>query len=147
MALAGAVALAGCGGEDKPSQEEFAANAERVCADVEKQSDALSKVQPKNAGEIVDFAERARRTAEDAVKRIRELEVPDGEDGEKAQQWQDAVEQEAEEQLIPALDDLVRAAQDGDDKAILEAAQRIQGIEARNSDRLAREIGAEGCAD
>ena len=141
-----ALAVAGCG-DDKPSRDEFAAAAERVCADLEKQSDELSRDEPDTVREIVAFTQRARRTAEDAVKRIRDLEAPDGEDGEKARQWQDAVEAEADEQLLPALDDLRKAAEANDEQAILEAAQRIEGIEATESDRLAREIGAEGCAD
>ena len=147
LAAAGVLALAGCGGDDKPSKDEFAASAERVCADLEKRSDELSQTRPENNAEIVEFARRARSTAQDAVKRVRALEVPEGGDGDKAEQWQDAVQREAEGQLIPALDDLEKAARDGDDQRILEAAQAIQGLEATQSDKLAREIGAEGCAD
>ncbi|HEV2815072.1 MAG TPA: hypothetical protein VGW10_17585 [Solirubrobacteraceae bacterium] len=142
-----ALAIAGCGGDDKPSKEEFATNAEKVCADLEKQSQELSQNEPENVQEIVDFTKKARTTAEDAVKRIRELELPEGADGDKAKQWQDAVTKEAEGQLIPALDKLEQAAEANDEKAIVEAAQEIQQIEATESDKLAKDIGAEGCAD
>ena len=146
LAVVGALALAGCGGDDKPSKDEFAADAEKVCADLEKQSDRLSQSEPENAQEIVKFAQDARKTAEDAVERIGELEVPEGEAGEKAQAWKDAVETEANDQLIPALEDLEKAAQDDDDQALVAAAQKLQGRETNESDKLARDIGADGCA-
>ena len=146
LAAAAALLVAGCG-EDKPSREEFAASAEKVCADLEKQSERLSNSEPDNVQEIAQFARDARKTAEDAVRRVRALEVPDGDAGEKAQQWQDAVEREAQDQLIPALDQLEKAANDNDQQALIAAAQKIQGLEADQSDKLAREIGAEGCAD
>ena len=146
LVVLGALAVAGCGGDDGISRDEFAANAEEVCADLERQSEELSQNEPENVAQIVDFTQEARRTAEDAVERVRELEVPEGDDGETARQWQDAVEKEAEEQLIPALDELEKAAEANDEQAILSAAQKIQGIEATESDRLARELGAEGCA-
>jgi cytochrome c556 len=146
-AVAAVLALAGCGGSDKPSKDEFAKSAEKVCADLEKQSQELSQSEPDNAQEIVDFTKKARSTAQDAVKKIRALETPEGSDGDKAKEWQAAVTAEAENQLIPALDKLEQAAQSGDEQAIVKAAQDIQGIEATRSDKLAREIGAEGCAD
>jgi hypothetical protein len=152
LVVLGVLAVAGCGGDDGGdggggvTKEEFATSAEEVCADLEKQSDELAQNEPESVEEIVDFTQEARRTAEDAVKRVRELEVPEGEDGDTAREWQDAVATEAEEQLIPALDDLEKAAEANDEQAILAAAQRIQGIEATESDRLARELGAEGCA-
>ena len=148
LMVLGALAVAGCGGDDDGgiSRDEFAQNAEQVCADLEQQSEELSRNEPESVEQIVGFTQEARRTAEDAVKRVRELEVPEGEDGETAREWQDAVEKEAEEQLIPALDELEKAAEENDEQAILAAAQKIQGIEAKESDRLARELGAEGCA-
>ncbi len=146
LAAAAALAIAGCG-EDKPTREEFAASAEKVCADLEKQSERLSNSEPDNVEEIAQFARDARKTAEDAVKRVQALEVPDGDDGEKAKQWQDAVEREAQDELIPALDQLEKAANDNDQQALLAAAQKIQGLESEESDKLARDIGAEGCAD
>ena len=147
MAVGATVALAGCGGSDKPSKDEFAADAEKICADLEKQSAALSKNDPDSVGEIIAFTKKARTTAQDAVKRIQALETPEGSDGEKAEKWKDAVETEANDKLIPALDRLEKAAQANDEQAIVTAAQQIQGIEATESDNLAREIGAEGCAD
>ena len=142
-----ALAFAGCGGDDAPSKEDFAADAEKICADLEKQGDELSKAEPDSVEEVSKFATDAKKTAEDAVKRIQDLEVPDGADGDKAKEWQDAVASEAEEQLIPALDELKKAADENDEQALVAAAQKIEGLESGKSDALAKEIGAEGCAD
>ena len=149
LAVVGTLAVAGCGGDeggDAPTREEFAAEAEKICADLEKQSDKLSETQPENNADIVKFTQDARKTAEGAVTRIGELEVPEGEDGDKAQEWQDAVEREANDELIPALEELEKAAEDEDNQGILGAAQKLQGLESTESDRLAKEIGAEGCS-
>ena len=142
-----ALAIAGCGGDDKPSKEEFVAEADKVCADLEKQSEELQQSEPDNVQEIVDFTKKARTTAQDAVKRIRALEVPEGADGDKAKEWQAAVTAEAENQLIPALDDLQKAAEANDEKALVEAAQNIEQLEATRSDKLANELGMKNCGD
>jgi hypothetical protein len=142
-----ALAVAGCGGDDKPSREEFARNADQVCRDLERQSEELSRNEPESVRQVVDFAKRARSTAEDAVRRVRELEVPEGEDGEKAREWQAAVTAEAENELIPALDELQKAAEANDEQALLAAVQKIQDVEATRSERLARELGMQECGD
>jgi hypothetical protein len=142
-----ALALAGCGGDDKPSKEDFAKSAEAICADLEKQSDELSKAEPKSVEDVAQFATKAKTTAEDAVKRIRDVELPEGADGDKAKEWQDAVSSEAEDQLIPALDELKAAADANDEQALVAAAQKIEALESTKSDALAKEIGADGCAD
>jgi len=147
LVAAAALALGACGGSDKPTREEFAKSAEKVCADLKKQSERLSTSEPDNIGEIQTFAQDARKTAQDAVKKVQALEVPEGEAGKKATAWKDAVKSEAEDKLIPALNALDKAAGANDEQALVAAAQQIQGLESTESDRLAREIGAEGCAD
>ena len=78
------------------------------------------------------------------MKRIRDLEVPEGADGDKAKEWQDAVASEAEDQLIPALDELKKAADENDEEALVAAAQKIEGLESGKSDALARTSGLRG---
>ncbi len=142
-----ALAFAGCGGEDKPSKAEFVKSADKVCSDLEKQSDKLAQGGVDNVQEIVQFAKDGKSTAQDAVKRIRALEVPEGADGDKAKEWQAAVTAEAENQLIPALDDLQSAAEANDEKALVEAAQNIENLEATRSDKLANELGMKECGE
>ena len=143
------VLVAGCGGDDddKPTKEEFARSADAICVDLDKQSDELGNTEPDTPQDFVAFARKARDTARDAVRRVRELEVPEGADGEVAQAWQDAVEQQANEQLIPALDRLEKAAQDEDNQALLAAAQELQDVDSSRAERLAGDLGATKCAD
>ncbi|MDQ4125930.1 MAG: hypothetical protein M3134_10060 [Actinomycetota bacterium] len=140
-----ALAFAGCGGDDAPSRQEFAEAADKVCSDLEKQTQNLGR--PENVQEIQTFAQDLRKTAEDAVKKVEDLEVPEGGDGEKAEQWKNAVKDEAENQLIPVVEDLEKAAAANDEKAIVEAAQRIDQLEATESDRLAKELGMKECGE
>ncbi|MDQ3741582.1 MAG: hypothetical protein M3320_09740 [Actinomycetota bacterium] len=140
-----ALAFAGCGGDDAPSKEEFAEAADKVCADLEKQTQNLGR--PENVEEIQTFAQELRKTAEDAVSKVEDLEVPEGDDGEKAEQWKNAVKDEAENQLLPAVEELEKAAEANDEKAIVEAAQKIDQLEATESDRLAKELGLKECGE
>ena len=139
--------LAGCGGDDRPSKEEFARSADAICADLERQSDQLSETEATDTQDIVEFAERARTTARDAIERVGELEVPDGADGEVAQAWKDAVTSQAEDELLPALDRLRKAARDEDEQALLAAAQELQALDSSRAERLAGDLGARRCAD
>ncbi|HEX8205478.1 MAG TPA: hypothetical protein VF587_05410 [Solirubrobacteraceae bacterium] len=147
LLLAALFALAGCGGEDKPSKEEFARSADAICVDLEKQSQELAETQATSTQDIVDFAGRARETARSAVSRVRDLEVPEGADGDVAEAWQDAVVTQAEDELIPALDRLEKAAKENDEQALLAAAQELEALESSRAERLAGDLGARRCAD
>jgi hypothetical protein len=142
-----ALAFAGCGGEDKPTKAEFIKSADKVCKDLDKKTDGLTQSEPDNAQEIAQLARDLKKTAQGAVKDVRALEVPEGADGDKAKEWQAAVTAEAENQLIPAVDELEKAAEANDAKAIVAAAQKMQELEATRSDKLAKEIGLKECGN
>jgi hypothetical protein len=142
-----ALAAAGCGGDDGPTREEFAKQADQVCADLEKQTRSFSQTSPDSIDEIAQFTQKARSTAQDAIKRIGDLETPSGDAGEKAKEWQDAVTKSAEEDLIPALDEMEKAAKANDAQGVVRAAEELQKIDSSNVDKLAKEIGANGCAE
>ena len=149
LALLGAVAtLAGCGGgEEKPTKEEFARSADAICAELDRQSEELAGADADSPEEFVSFARRARDAAREAVRRVGELEVPEGADGEVAQAWQDAVRTQAEEEVIPAFDKLEKAAQANDEQALVAAAQELQDVDSSRADRLATDLGARRCAE
>jgi hypothetical protein len=148
LPLAVAIAAAGCGGgDDAPSKEEFAKQADAICADLEKQSNALGESNPQSVNAIAEFAAKAKKTAEDGVKRINDLEVPSGSDGEKAKEWQKAITDDAEQKLIPALEELEAAAKKNDTKGVVAAAGKLQKLDSSKTDQLARDIGATRCAD
>ena len=145
LPLLASVLLAACGGEDGPTRQEFASSADKICRDLAQSTEAIAA--PENPGELVGFADTLTREVDDAVKKMNALEVPSGDDGEKAEQFQAAIESDANEKIKPALAELKEAARARDEKAIVSAGERIQGTKTPESDRLAREIGATQCAD
>ncbi|HEV2061477.1 MAG TPA: hypothetical protein VGR12_01385 [Solirubrobacteraceae bacterium] len=139
--------VVGCGGEDAPTREEFARSANAICADLERQGEALGETKVTSPDEVTAFTERARQTTREAVERIRELEVPEGADGEVARAWQDEIASQAEDELIPALDRVERAAKEGDKQELLAAAQELEAVESARAERLAADLGADRCAE
>jgi formate dehydrogenase maturation protein FdhE len=147
--LAACVFLAACGGDggggDAPSRSEYAQEANRVCADLEKAGNQLQE--PDTVAEIATFAGSAEKEVDAAVKRLDELERPAGEDGEKAKAFVDQVKKDTETQIKPALSELRSAAEANDEKRIVAAAEKVQKVDTKRSDQLASAIGATGCAD
>jgi hypothetical protein len=141
-----ALAIAGCGGDDKPTREEFAESANKICQDLEKETTELQKTNPESPEQFVDLAEKVRSATQETVDEVGDLETPEGDAGEKAQEWKDALKDEAENELLPALDEFKSAAESGDRQQIAEAAQKLQQVEADRSEKLAEEIGADDCA-
>jgi hypothetical protein len=80
------------------------------------------------------------------VRRLDEIERPDGEGGEAAQQFVSTLERELEQRAIPALEGLRDAVRRGDRQAAYEAAGRLERLDRTESDSRARAIGADACA-
>jgi molecular chaperone GrpE (heat shock protein) len=141
-----ALAMAGCGGDDGPTKEEFAKNADKVCADLQKQTESI-EANPQTPKEVEEFAAELRTTAESASKKVKELELPGGDAEAKAKEWQDAVAKQSEQRLIPALDKLESAAKEKDAQGMVSAAQEIQKLsEETEAKDLAKELGMKDCA-
>ncbi len=142
-----ALAFAACGGDDGPSKQEFVADADKICKDLDAAGERIGQGGLNNVNQIKTFAQDLRSTAEDAVKKVEDLEVPGGDDGETAEDWKNAVKKEAEDQLYPVLDAMEKAAEANDEQAIVKAAQDLQGLESNESDRLAKELGMKECGN
>jgi hypothetical protein len=145
LAVLASLTLAACGGDDGPTREEFARQADRVCAQARTADDDLGS--PDNARELVTFTDRLIKVTDDVVTKMKAIERPSGDDGEKAEQFVTAFERDVDQKLKPALGDLRTAAQEGDAQGLRRAAERLEKVETPESDRLARELGARGCAD
>ena len=139
-----AFTLSACG-EDKPSRAEFATQAEKICADIEKAGDSLGS--PDSAKELPAFVDKATKTLDDGVSRMQKLETPDGDAGKKAEEFVSQLETDANDKLKPALQELKSAAEKEDQQALAASAEKLQKLDTSESDKLAREIGAEGCAE
>ena len=147
VAVALAVLAAGCGGSSAPTRATYGKNVDRVCATFDARVRAIQSRAPKTTDEIVAFADDLRRLLDDGVAELTAVERPDGDDGVKAKRWIDAFRRQADEQIKPALAALKDAARRKDTAVLQRAAQRIQDVDARRVNQLAREAGSQTCGD
>jgi hypothetical protein len=146
--LLAALALPACGGDndDGVSREDYAERVERVCDEALRE---LSQLDPRGAqsrAQITGLIDEVIVRARGAVDRVRALERPEGDAGETAGRFVGALDREFERELRPALEDLKNAIRSGDRVAAADAAERVYALENTESDRFARELGADGCA-
>ena len=136
--------LLACGGDDAPSKKEFAKDADRICRDAQKEFEKIgqSAESPEQLADVLDkVIDRSREAADDLVA----LERPEGGDGDTAKKFVEGFRTELNDKLVPAIEDLKKAVKDKDVQAVQDAAQRLQKLEASESDRYARELGATAC--
>jgi hypothetical protein len=144
LAAVGAIlCLAAC---DGVSKETYAERVGEVCADIEREASQLRSTSAETPGEIAAVIDGVIRQSRDAVRRVKQIERPEGDAGADAERFVTTLEREVEEEAIPALEDLRKAVTRQDREAAAEAGARLQRLERSESDRLARELGAEACA-
>lgn len=136
------IGLAACGGDDAPSREDFAKEANRICRETEKE---LESVGGGSRAEVADAIDKVIKEARQAADDLVDLERPDGEDGERAERFVEGFDGELEELLVPALEDLRDAVEANDPEAAQQAADRLRELEDTESDKFARELGASAC--
>jgi len=140
--------LAACGGGDGdgPSKADFAASADKICKNAET---ALQNVgeNAKSPDEVAAAVDKVIDETQKSIDALQDHERPEGDAGKAAGEFVDALSSDIEDKGIPALEDLRDALKDKDQQAAQEAAQKLQAIETTNSDKLARDIGAKGCAN
>jgi hypothetical protein len=140
-----ALGLVACGGDDAPSQADFAKSAEKICADQAKQLQNLGKASsPDEFAEQLDKAIDATRSS---IDDLGELDRPEGDAGKKAEQFVNAVETDIEKKGLPVLEDLRDGIKANDQKAVQDAYKKLTALQTTDSSKLAKEIGAESCAD
>jgi hypothetical protein len=146
--LLAALALPACGGDDDGgvSREDYAEQVNRVCRDVKRQLNELGIAPPRARDEITQLLDDVSARSQAAVDRLQALERPGGDAGETADRFVDTLERELEQQLLPALEDLKDAIQSADRDAAADAAERLDVLQNTESDRFARELGADSCA-
>ena len=142
----GLVACGGGGSGDAPSKADFAASADKICNESEQ---ALKNVgQDANSpAEIAKAVDTVIDQTQKSIDKLKALDRPDGAAGEAAGKFVDAIQSDIEGKGIPALEDLRDALKKNDQVAAQKAAQKLQAIETTDSNKLASEIGAKGCAN
>jgi hypothetical protein len=140
------LAVSACGGDDAPSKAEFAADADKICRNAEKQLADVAEgaSSPKEVAAAVD---KVIEQSQSSVDELQDLDRPDGAAGDAAEKFVDALGSDIEDKGIPALEDLRDAIRDNDQQAAAKATERLQAIETSNTDKLARDAGAKACAE
>jgi predicted nucleic acid-binding Zn-ribbon protein len=137
-----AIAASGCGGGGGGgglSQEEFVAELDQICADFNAKQDEIGE--PETLEDVAEQGPQVQAEFEAAVERIRDLGDPPAEIAEDADRFREIAEDS--QRLIG---DLVDAAEANDlqrAEAIAEEGQALND----ESEEIARELGAENCAE
>jgi len=141
-----AVSVTTACGDTPPTQQEFAAQADRICREAEQ---ALERIEdrpadtPQARGELVTATQRSLRQV---VERLRGLERPEDEAGRLAEAYVVQLDRRAEE-VAPLLDRLRTALADDDVEGVRRAARALENYQGdERADELARRLGARGCA-
>ena len=140
-----ALAFAGCGGDDGPSLADFAKDAEKVCDDGEKKLDAVET--PQDVAAVPKFTEDVKKVANEVSDDMGALDTPSGDDGDKAGEFVDSFQADISDTLLPKLDEIKQTAEGGDEKATAAALREIGELDTDKTDKLARDIGADSCAE
>jgi soluble cytochrome b562 len=139
--------LAACGGGDDgsaPTKEEFAKDADKICQDTEKEIEKIGQGAT-SPEELTKALDKVIAAAKDAANKLTDLDRPDGDAGDTATKFAEGFESELNDQLIPALEKLKKAIEDKDAQAAQAAAADLQKLESSESDKFARELGANAC--
>ena len=145
IAVALAAIATGCGGSSAPSRASYGKEVDRLCATLDDRVGAIQKNAPQTSDELVAFADDLQKVLDDGVRQLSEVKRPDGADGDKADAWIKELTREKDQAIKPALSDLKKAAQTNDTAAIQRAVKRIQQVDEKKVNQLARDAGARSC--
>jgi hypothetical protein len=137
---AGAVALvaAGCGGEERLSQEEFQKQGNAICAKYDKQIEEIGT--PTSVEEVPAYVNKVLPIVERQIEDMKELNPP-----ERDQEAFDEMIAEAEK-TVEAGRDLGEASEASDDAAIEKALNEGNSASDR-ADQHATELGLTDCVE
>jgi hypothetical protein len=133
------------GGGDAPSKAEFAKQADKICKETEKEFESIGQ-SAESPDEVADAIDKVIDESKSAADDLVALDRPDGADGETATKFVETFKQELNEKLVPALEDVKKALEAKDAQAVQEAAANLQKLEATESDKYARDLGATACS-
>jgi predicted small lipoprotein YifL len=140
IALACLLALAGCGGDDPLSTDEYRQQARTICTDAERASDAVRPPTRATPAAIADYFKRILEVNDRTTNRFAELEPP----SELEDAHEDALQanRAGVEEVRKLVDELEKG---GDPTAVLQdAPERLQRFVER-SRQAARRLGVPEC--
>jgi hypothetical protein len=139
-----ALAATSCGGDDAPSEEEFADRANEICREAEQSLDDIAEG-AEGPEDIVEAIDGLIEKSRSVVDELADLERPGGDAGSAAERFVDATRTEIQDKGIPALEELRGAVESEDQEAVQEAAERLTEIDSSASNKAARALGATEC--
>ena len=138
--------LPACNGEDAPSKQEFADEAEKICTQAQKELRDIGEG-AQSPEELAGVVGKVVERVQQSVDELGDLRRPEGQAGETAERFVNAVERDLEDRGIPALEEFRDAIEASDRQAAEQALQKLQAIDESNTDELAREVGAPDCGE
>jgi hypothetical protein len=142
-----AALASGCGGSSAPTKATYGKDVDKLCSTLDDRVSAIQKKAPTTTDELVAFADDLQKVIEDGVRQLSEVKRPDGADGDKADAWIKELTRQKDQAIKPALAELKKAAQSKDTAAIQRAVKRIQQVDEKKVNQLAREAGSRSCGD
>jgi hypothetical protein len=133
-------------GDDGPSQEEFADQANEICREAKESLDDVGEG-AQGEEDIIAAIDQVIGASRETVDELAALERPEGEAGETATEFVEATRAELVDKGIPELEALREALEDRDEQAARESAQRLQEFDSEESNEAARAVGATACAE
>ena len=139
LAAAGALAGGCAGGNDgRLSEAEFREQANAICVEYDQRIEDLGE--PGSLEEVPEFVNEAIPIIEEGLAELRELEPP-----EELEADYDRMLDETE-RSVGVAERLRDAAAEGDQQAVQDALEEGTAADSE-SDRIARDLGLEECAD
>jgi septation ring formation regulator EzrA len=132
--------------DDAPSQEAFAERANEICREAERSLENVGEG-AESPEEIIPAIDRVIEEIRNTMDELADLERPEGDAGQRAEEFVDATRREIEEVGIPGLQELRKAVENRDQDAARRVARRLRQIDSSASNQAAREVGATACAD
>jgi len=138
-----ALVLTACGGS-APTREEFAAQANRICAEAQQEVQQQAR---ENADQEPEQAlDQATDQLRGIIDDLRDLDRPEGEAGQLAERYVNGLEQQLDRGL-PVLERFQQALESRDQQAIQRAAREAQALQGQGAElrRLANRLGLNQC--
>ena len=127
----------GSSGSARMTEAEWVEEADKICAEFGAELDGLPE--PDSMEDLGTLAAQAQPIAEDGVARLRDLNPPEATE-DQVNEWL-----ELNDANVQLIEDLGKAAEDGDETAVQQVAADAADNEAE-ADKIAGELGLTDCA-
>ncbi|HEV2999547.1 MAG TPA: hypothetical protein VGW75_02315 [Solirubrobacteraceae bacterium] len=141
LTLALAAALAGCGGEDKLSVDEYRAQLRTICKDAERRSEGVRQPTRATPEAIADYLTRLRDVNARTIERVERLEPPDELKGAHDRALE--ANRDGREKVDQVIDELKAGGEPA--KVLSDARDELQESSAA-AKRATRDVGVPECA-